>query len=1661
MKSRNLPKVVVFVLATMVTAHSALADVEWTVTHGTTKLAFDKTALAELGLDVEGLDRNGLAVPTSDVWLDIDARSTLALLESRNGLSDVSLGQIRHSGGLRIFSKRNDVALTDLAIALPDGIFGSSLVSTDAAGRRTGLVLSATKVGFDQDGEKVLFEGTQISITRELANALGDSSLAGESIGSFTIEAAMSWSGGELPDDIRLGGESAVVRGGSGGTVCGQSGVDVIVGDLLDVSNYSSLNGIEAFAVGTTSCNVGDQNLLWISNTNEHPVIGQNMFRLKDGRLEQIGQSWLKHGFTALTENICGCGCNGQGGSVLGVGCSDPYCCGLNGQQSGLGPRSEVNAHTGVFNYPFTHGDQGSTGDSTYKRLQVAISELDPAQDGGGTYFVEGHYVTQDDSAAGNQDNNASYRQVNVSGSGSSWSISLAASTQREQPGIRAWQDNDPAVVETDVRIPGEGLVILAAKATDLGGGIWHYEYAVQNLNSDRSIGSFTVPIDSSAIVTNIEFRDVDYHSGEPYSGLDWPGSKVGGNVTWSTETFATNSDANAIRWGTMYNFRFDANVAPQATNVTLGIFKPGSPNSVTAATTGPATGPQDCNSNGVEDSTDIANGDSPDCNNNNIPDECESFADVPMTTVEIASGLSTPVGVFGDPTDASRMFVIEQNSGQIKIIESGSVLGTPFLNISGLLSIGGERGLLGMAFHPDYGTNGHFFLNYTNTGGDTVIARYTVSGDPNVADAGSAVIIKTINQDFSNHNGGGIAFGPDGMLYVALGDGGSGDDPNNRAQDLGSLLGKMLRLDVDAGAPYIPVDNPFADEIWSYGLRNPWRFSFDRLTGDMYIADVGQDAREEINFEPASSTGGVNYGWDCREGLIPTPTNNGGYGCVATDPTLTDPIFDVLHSGDPDHPGFICSIIGGFVYRGCAMPALQGTYFYGDFCGNWIFSLRYDGSTISERVNRTAELGSINSPVAFGEDADGEMYVVSTGGSVYKIVPDTGVVCGNNLVETGEECDDGNTTPGDGCDENCQFEGVCGDGNVDGGEGCDDGNTTPGDGCDENCQVETADDCANAAPISDGVHQYSTVGATTDGPAHPGTCTTSDDGGQTYQDIWYEYTAECSGTLTISTCDTVNYDSDLVIYDNTDCGNLSFLACNDDATGCAGFSSILTAPVVAGSSYLIRVGGWNNGDQGSGTLSISNDGAPCTVCGDGVVEGNEECDPPDGVTCDANCQEIVCEDILFEDDFENGNAAGWNLASPGSTASTGDGVIGDPIGTSNGGDQAQPENAFAGSGCMFTAQNPGNSLGTDDVDSGVVYFESPTIDLSGETEADLTFVRWFYQRDIGDDAAGDFYVAEVSDNNGSSWVELESIDDQASANSWTTRSFDLESFISLTSTVKFRFGASDGGGEGDIVELAIDNVSVTTPCGLDADCNSNGIEDADEIAAGSAEDCNANNVPDECDIEGPTSSDCDGGPVGIPSEGQLILANTCAGCHGPTGMGGGQLPGPNIRNRPRDFIWNRLLPPTDHPGGAHPEYTQQDFANIEAFLSDTGSRGRPDRIPDECQVLDDCDGQNGSDGCDLDAELQDDFDFNGVPDDCEGCSTTFGDGDEDCDIDLADYMLMQQCYTGDVGTGTPVYATGCVCFDTDEDGDVDVDDYASYEAMVGPDGQIAGCQTP
>ena len=346
------------------------------------------------------------------------------------------------------------------------------------------------------------------------------------------------------------------------------------------------------------------------------------------------------------------------------------------------------------------------------------------------------------------------------------------------------------------------------------------------------------------------------------------------------------------------------------------------------------------------------------------------------ITLTPVAKGFDNPTTIANAGDGSNRLFVLEQK-GRIKVVRDGVLGATPFLDLAKIVkSTASEQGLLGIAFAPDFAKSRAFYLNYTNrTGvGNTVLARYSVGSTPDRADPASRRELLTITQPFSNHNGGQLAFGPDGYLYIGTGDGGSGGDTFGNGQRRDTLLGKLLRIDVrSSGAnPYaIPGGNPFGNEIWAYGLRNPWRFSFDRATGDLYIADVGQDVVEEIDFQPAGAGAGANYGWNLMEGTscFKSP------GCNEKG-NLVLPVAEYRHGrGD-------CSVTGGYVYRG-KNPALQGIYFFGDFCSGRIWGLRRNASGWDKQLLQDTKL-SIST---FGEDEQGELYLADyESGTVYRI---------------------------------------------------------------------------------------------------------------------------------------------------------------------------------------------------------------------------------------------------------------------------------------------------------------------------------------------------------------------------------------------------------------------------------------------------------------------------------------------------------------------------------------------------------------------------------------------------------------------------------------------------------------------------------------------------
>jgi hypothetical protein len=391
-------------------------------------------------------------------------------------------------------------------------------------------------------------------------------------------------------------------------------GPDVVVGDIIGLAQFGSSSGSQVgLAVGTTSCNYGTIDLNWFQNpTNDHPVIPQNLYRMSGGatnddRFEQIGQSSVKHAFTALTQNICNLGCNGVGGSRLGSGCSDPYSASLNSGPS-LGSRAWINPFTGF--YPRndsatpnnSHTGHSHTG--TSHRVLTEINDLNTTMNQGATYYAEGQYVTPHEDAwcqanpgQCNMNNNVSYRQYTVSGTGSPFSFSPAAATVRAKPAIEAWTGATSVTINPD---PGnDGIGTVAYKVTNPSPGVWHYEYAVYNQNMDRAIQSFTVPVGNGVVLSNVGFHAPPQHPGwaadgtagnAGFSSEPWTQTQDSSAMVWTTESLAQNPNANAIRWGTMYNFRFDSNRPPQTTNATIGFYKTGAP--ITVQVQGPSAVP-------------------------------------------------------------------------------------------------------------------------------------------------------------------------------------------------------------------------------------------------------------------------------------------------------------------------------------------------------------------------------------------------------------------------------------------------------------------------------------------------------------------------------------------------------------------------------------------------------------------------------------------------------------------------------------------------------------------------------------------------------------------------------------------------------------------------------------------------------------------------------------------------------------------------------------------------------------------------------------------------------------------------------------------------------------------------------------------------------------
>lgn len=574
------------------------ADTAWTAFSGQLVWQLNGKMVNQAGLDI----RAGASTVTGDfdqhLHFEIADESSMTVISNEVGFDHISGGVLEAAESMTISTALKSIEVSKIRLAIrysddKDPVVVISGTIDDSAIDL--LVHPFFKTGFTQEPALLYAETSDALITSEFAAALDRSDLAGKTLGSFQFFANVAWSGGDEPTPPSAPSGAAP----RGGITCNKPvGQDLIVGELqssLGNPTSEQINGVwyDTISVGTTSCNIGDVVLTWEGSSGfVHPAIGQNLFRLMDGRFEQIGQSWLKHGFTVAAGNACGCGCTGPGGPTLHPGCSDPYGPGLNNSQNSIKPKWRVNPTTGVH----VHGSNPGFSGTVARRLMIRHTDINPTLNPGARFFIEGQYVHEEDAQLENDNNNASYRELSISAAGANeFTASSLGTTQTEECGIRAWQDVDPTVTETDVEVANDGLYIVAAKATDIGGGVWHYEYAVQNLNGNRGMSSFIVPISPAANVTNIGFHDVDYHDGDGENssdrdGTDWPGVFANGLVSWNMVDVGNNS--NALLWGTLYNFRFDADVEPSAElgEITMNCFRPmaGNPDSFTALTVVP-----------------------------------------------------------------------------------------------------------------------------------------------------------------------------------------------------------------------------------------------------------------------------------------------------------------------------------------------------------------------------------------------------------------------------------------------------------------------------------------------------------------------------------------------------------------------------------------------------------------------------------------------------------------------------------------------------------------------------------------------------------------------------------------------------------------------------------------------------------------------------------------------------------------------------------------------------------------------------------------------------------------------------------------------------------------------------------------------------------------
>ncbi len=556
----------VILLSCLMSFSAFAADTERDAPTPGTGVEFLKTTAGKLvfvpsASNLEGLGLKMEVVSQTDVVDEAPGLTTVFAALEAPGIEIIthdghfrafSGGQVQTLGELAFSKDGVKVSVGDFRIEQSMGDNGSRWVATDTIhgiGETFNLMPSGM-VNLDPRGGSLEWAGLEVYLTGDAAKKLGVPAEGSEPIGVMFLQSDVQYI-----DELSSFDHPAIEEGERSSR--GGIGPDVIVGDIYDIRKWGTIGTRSSYSLGTESCNMGDALLEWFANNNRHPVIGQSIFRIKECKFEQLGMGWLKHGFCALSLFLCGSCQSGTGCDHLGILCSDPYSAFLNGDQGGLGPRSEVNATTGVFPYP--PGGPPASG-SLSRRIILNHSDIQPSQNPGAIYIAEAQYITQDDAQAGNGNNNNSWRRVSFN---SANNMSFVGSTQREESAIQAWPDFDPTATVLSADVAGDGRFWIGYTVKDNQDGTWTYNYVMYNQNSHNCARTFNVPVDASVTLTDVYFGDVEYDA-EPYSGTDWTFSRSATKASWSTETFAQNANANALRWSTAYNFGFTANTPPQ-----------------------------------------------------------------------------------------------------------------------------------------------------------------------------------------------------------------------------------------------------------------------------------------------------------------------------------------------------------------------------------------------------------------------------------------------------------------------------------------------------------------------------------------------------------------------------------------------------------------------------------------------------------------------------------------------------------------------------------------------------------------------------------------------------------------------------------------------------------------------------------------------------------------------------------------------------------------------------------------------------------------------------------------------------------------------------------------------------------------------------------------